>query len=117
MDDTSNTSSIPPETNFPPVPTQLKPRPIKKIALVFVLIVAAFIAGLGVGQNQIRIKAGKLEITKGPERSADYNLLWEALDLLNSKYVDRQHLDQKKLLYGAVSGLMQAAGDPYTVFF
>ncbi len=87
----------------------------KAIAAFFIVI--AFFVGFAVGQNEIRINAGKLEINKGPSRSADYNLLWDALDLLNSKFVDKNHLDQKNLLYGAVKGLIAAAGDPYSVFF
>lgn len=85
-------------------------------AFVAVLLVASFGLGFAFGQNRLKIAEGKIEINKGPARSADYSILWDTLDLLNSKYVDRP-LDQKKLLYGAVSGMVAAAGDPYTVFF
>jgi carboxyl-terminal processing protease len=86
------------------------------VALIFVVLIA-FGGGYALGQNKISLQGGRIEINKGPQKSADYNLLWNALDLLNSKYVDRGGLDQQKLLYGAVSGLLNAAGDPYTVFF
>jgi carboxyl-terminal processing protease len=87
------------------------------IVAVILVVLVAFGGGYALGQNKISLQGGRIEINKGPERSADYNLLWNALDLLNSKYVDRGGLDQQKLLYGAVSGLLNAAGDPYTVFF
>ena len=38
------------------------------------------------------------------------------MDAVNGKYVDRP-LDQQKLLYGAVDGMVAATGDPYTTFF
>ncbi|MGE5392569.1 MAG: S41 family peptidase [Candidatus Saccharibacteria bacterium] len=91
-------------------------RPGRLWTFVAILLIASFGLGFAFGQNRLKIAEGKLEINKGPARSADYNILWDTLDLLNSKYVDRP-LDQQKLLYGAVSGMVAAAGDPYTVFF
>lgn len=102
------------ETNNPS-PKPFK-KPYVKIAVI-VLIIAVFFVGFWLGQGRVKVSSGKLEITKGlPPQDADYSLLWEALDALNSKFVDRP-LDQQKLLYGAVSGLVNAASDPYTVFF
>jgi len=46
----------------------------------------------------------------------DWQLLWDALEVLNAKYVGRP-IDQQQLLYGAVSGAVDSLGDPYTVFF
>ncbi|MBI3952752.1 MAG: S41 family peptidase [Candidatus Doudnabacteria bacterium] len=80
------------------------------------LLAVGFGAGLGVGQSKISLQGGKVEINKGISNSADYSLLWEALDELNAKFVDKP-LDQQKLLFGAVKGLVAAAGDPYTTFF
>jgi carboxyl-terminal processing protease len=85
--------------------------------LIAVLLIAFFGMGFAAGQGKIRISSGKLEINRGtPPQNADYSLLWNALDLLNTKYVDRP-LDQQALLYGAIKGMISAAGDPYTVFF
>ena len=81
------------------------------------LIVAALIVGFIGGQFKIQVEQGDLKINRGtPPQNADYSLLWDALDKLNSKYVDRP-LDQQKLMYGAVAGMVNAAGDPYTTFF
>ncbi|MBI4363301.1 MAG: S41 family peptidase [Candidatus Doudnabacteria bacterium] len=90
---------------------------LKTWITALVLLAVGFGAGFGVGQGRIKIEGGKVEINQGiPPQNADYSLLWDALEQLNSKFVDRP-LDQQKLLYGAVSGLVSAAGDPYTVFF
>lgn len=85
--------------------------------VTIIFLILALFAGFFAGRSGISIQQGKIEITRGNvPQSADYSLLWDALDKINSKYVDRP-LDQQKLLYGAVTGLVGAAGDPYTVFF
>jgi len=88
-----------------------------KVAVV-VLILASFGAGYALGFGKYKVSS-KLQISKGAppvNGAADYTLLWDALDQLNSKFVDRP-LDQEKLLHGAIAGLVSAAGDPYTVYF
>jgi carboxyl-terminal processing protease len=37
--------------------------------------------------------------------------------LLKNKYLRSDQLDDQKLMYGAISGMVAAAGDPYTSFF
>ncbi len=97
---------------------KLTPKRIKIYTIATVILAATFGLGFVAGQGKVKVNSGKIEIDKGqpPSNTADYSLLWDALDTLNSKYVDRP-LDQQKLLFGAVSGLVGAAGDPYTVFF
>ncbi len=46
----------------------------------------------------------------------DFSLFWQAWDLLKEKYVGTSSLDSRALLYGAIKGLFQATGDPYTVY-
>ncbi|MDP4001210.1 MAG: S41 family peptidase [bacterium] len=85
--------------------------------IIIILLAAFFGFGYFAGSSQVKISSEGIEINRGtPSLSADYSLLWETLDTLNTKFVDRP-LDQQILLYGAVSGLVDAAGDPYTVFF
>ena len=101
----------PPETNT-------NPRQTRFYVVIAILLIAVFGLGYGVGEGRVKIESGKLNLSKGnvPNNTADYSLLWNALDLLNQKFVDRP-LDQQKLMYGAVQGLVAATGDPYTNFF
>lgn len=46
----------------------------------------------------------------------DFALFWRVWDLLKQKYVDTDSLDAKKLMYGAIKGMLAATGDPYTTF-
>lgn len=48
---------------------------------------------------------------------ADFSLFWAIWNSLHSKYVDKDKLDTQKLLYGAIEGMVNSIGDPYTVFF
>jgi len=48
------------------------------------------------------------------ERQFTFEVFWEAWDLLHEKYTDE--LADDDLFYGAVAGMVAAAGDPYTVF-
>ncbi len=95
-----------------------KKKTLHKYLTTSLVLVAVFALGYYSGHTGLTVSNGKIEITKGnqPATSADYSLLWDALDKLNSEFVDRP-LDQKKLMYGAVAGLVSAAGDPYTAFF
>lgn len=48
---------------------------------------------------------------------ADFSLFWDTWNSLHNKYVDQNKLDTKKLIYGAIQGMVNSVGDPYTVFF
>ena len=49
-------------------------------------------------------------------QDVDFNLFWEVWDILKKEYVDKDKLDDKKMFYGALKGLVESTGDPYTVF-
>jgi len=51
------------------------------------------------------------------DNTVDFSLFWNTWDLLKNKYVDSQSLDARKLVYGAIRGMLEATGDPYTTFF
>jgi len=47
----------------------------------------------------------------------NFSLFWEAWRDLKEKYVDPLKFDTQKMIYGAISGMVNSLGDPYTVFF
>ena len=51
------------------------------------------------------------------KQEVDFSLFWRVWDLVNEKFVDADNLKAEKLLYGAIQGMLQATGDPYTIFF
>jgi carboxyl-terminal processing protease len=54
---------------------------------------------------------------EGKSDAVDFSLFWQVWDKLHERYVDKSNLDSQKLVYGAIEGMVAAAGDPYTVFF
>lgn len=67
--------------------------------------------------------SGKSQISRvqntEPPRSmsnVDFSLLWEVWNRLERDYVDPNSLDAQKMVYGAIAGMTQSLGDPYTVF-
>jgi carboxyl-terminal processing protease len=51
-----------------------------------------------------------------PEYSVDMGLFWAVWHSLEDSYVDESALDRQKMAYGAIKGMAEALGDPYTVF-
>ncbi|PIS22880.1 peptidase S41 [candidate division WWE3 bacterium CG08_land_8_20_14_0_20_40_13] len=98
----------------------------RNIGIVFLLITASLSGGyyfgrLGFEAELARYKAipvtvtqRKLEAVVG-SKNVSFDELWKVLDILNSKYFLRP-LDGKKMLYGAIQGMTESLGDPYTSF-
>jgi carboxyl-terminal processing protease len=51
-----------------------------------------------------------------PPEEIDFSLFWEVWDKLSDKYVDKDKLNTQKMIYGAISGMVDSLDDPYTVF-
>lgn len=52
----------------------------------------------------------------GSTKSIDFSLFWDVWARLNRYYIDAGHIDGQKMLYGAISGMVNSLDDPYTVF-
>ncbi|HRH22105.1 MAG TPA: S41 family peptidase, partial [bacterium] len=66
--------------------------------------------------EQINVSAGGNNF-KTSIKDFDSDLFAEVWKLLQRDYVDHNELDQKKMFYGALHGLVASTGDPYTMFF
>lgn len=89
---------------------------------IFVLIVAgtAFYGGFYYGKAQVpSIYAieGVGNKTLGSPDDVDFSLFWDSWKLIQEKHVDRAKLDKKKMVYGAIEGMVKSLKDPYTTFF
>lgn len=90
---------------------------------LFVLLVSgsAFFGGLYLGKQgyEIEVKKNppKIEIiNKTPQtQSVDFSLFWQAWDDVSTSYLNRP-VDPQKMLYGAIKGMVESLGDPYTSF-
>lgn len=87
------------------------------------IILLVFLLGWQLGHRDLEIKLSNYRpsvsvINKEPPKSinVDFKLFWDVWDLLSRSYLDKKALDPQKLFYGAISGMVAAIGDPYTVF-
>src|SRR3989338_3441439 len=90
------------------------------VLVVVVALVAGFTGGVFFSQyrDMTPIGAVKKKINRdlGKPQNVDFNLFWQVWDSLHQKYVDKSKLDDEKLVNGAIKGMADAIGDPYTVF-
>lgn len=91
-----------------------------KVVLIALL---AFLFGWQLGHKDVQIKWAGYKpsvaiINKDVPKNVnvDFKLFWDTWDLLSRTYIDKKALDPHKLFYGAISGMVAAIGDPYTVF-
>ncbi|KKS69052.1 MAG: Carboxyl-terminal protease [Parcubacteria group bacterium GW2011_GWA1_42_7] len=89
------------------------------LILMIVLAGGIFGAGFWYGKNSIPSVekiSGVLNPLEGQPAGADFSLFWDAWKEVQEKFVNRNNLDPQKMVYGAISGMLSALDDPYTVF-
>lgn len=86
--------------------------------LIFILIGGAFYLGYyeGVKNPKETIIRG-VENPQSNEKNIDFNLFWDAWQIVKNKYIEGDKITNQQLLYGAISGLLNATDDPYSNFF
>jgi len=95
--------------------------PVKKFFIVYFIVVALLIsfgAGIFVGRSTTapKIIFGISNPEEGKPTNVDFSLFWRAWAEIQEKFVDKGKLDNQKMLFGAISGMVKSLGDPYTVF-
>ena len=95
------------------------------LAFVLVILISlSFASGIFIGRSQ-GVKAsgngtGQV-LSQGDtdyslDQDVDFKMFWNIWGLVKKTYY-KQPLDDKKLFYGAIKGMVSATEDPYTVFF
>lgn len=88
--------------------------------LVVVLVVSIFGGGFWFGKNSkpsIEKVTGIQNLEPGKTGVVDFALFWDVWTKVQEEFVNRSKLDYQKMAYGAISGMLGALDDPYTVFF
>lgn len=85
---------------------------LKKLypVLLIVLYSALLLSGFAAGRltKECRIC---------PPEDVDFSLFWEAWHKIEENYVNPEELNTQEMIHGAISGMVEAVGDPHTVFF
>ncbi|MDO8452354.1 MAG: S41 family peptidase [bacterium] len=64
-------------------------------------------------KDQPRIK---IDRTIPASKNVDFALFWEVWDRIERSYYDKSKIDYRKMVYGAIKGMVSSLDDPYTVF-
>lgn len=78
---------------------------------------AVLVVSLVLFSGYIGFSLGAKKQLKNTQAKADLSLFWQVWSMIEQKYIDRDLIDSQKLVYGAISGMVSALDDPYTVFF
>jgi len=102
---------------------KLSLRQIRKTVLIVIFALLCGGIGFWLGQREVRLKNfnSKLQIqiinkTLPQEKELDFQLFWRVWDKVKEKYLLKDEIDEEKMFYGAIQGMVAALGDPYTVF-
>lgn len=97
---------------------------IRNLHIILLFFIALFL-GYFIGANKISFtpennSPKNLEIVnKEPPSSVsrvDLAPFWTVLEKLERSYYDKKAIDPQKIVNGAISGMVQSVGDPYTVY-
>lgn len=89
--------------------------------ITFLLLVASFYAGNYYGSRgyEIQIReTAPLVVVKNKDKypdEVDFALFWEVWDQVRSRHLNRP-FDPQEMVYGAISGMVDSVGDPYSSF-
>ncbi len=89
-----------------------KPKIAIAIGLIILTLGGSAYAGYSYGYGRTVVVTDSKQLI-----NADFNLFWEAVDRVREKQVDGANINDEKLLYGAIKGMLTAFDDPYTSFF
>lgn len=93
----------------------------RKVLLYSIIIGVIFTSGYGLGANGFKLDSGsfpKVKISREvpDNRDVDFGLFWRIWDTIDASYYDKSKISPQKMVYGAISGMVAALGDPYTAF-
>jgi len=86
----------------------MKLRKIRNLALLLALLSVV---------SLISFKAGREgSVTSNDNSQLDLSLMWKVKAKLGQFYLDKTKIDDKKMTYGAIEGMVASLDDPYTIF-
>lgn len=96
---------------------------VKTIQIILVIIIS-FLSGLYFGVNKVSIdwknfKPSISVVNKEPPQALaniDFSLFWTVWQRLENSYYDKTKIDGQKMLNGAIEGMVQSLGDPFTLY-
>ncbi|MFB6212592.1 MAG: S41 family peptidase [Candidatus Magasanikbacteria bacterium] len=92
-------------------------KPLKIAALVLLLLVGVYLGfQVGVERGKQIEKSEDLPVSKNSALQENFSMFWEAVEIIKDNYYKPKKINDKKLLYGSIEGVVNSLGDPYSSF-
>jgi carboxyl-terminal processing protease len=78
------------------------------VAVLFILTSTAFGAGIALGGSGLLFEPG---VARAADQPSQFDVFWQAWNIVHRYFVDREALDTTELTYGAIRGMIAALGD------
>ena len=98
---------------------------LKKVQAVVIFLIG-FVFGIGAVSyypnlsfktyQKSRVNTERYEGLKEANQQMDMSLFWRVWDEVESSFLFKDKIDETKMMYGAIKGMVAALGDPYTSF-
>ena len=94
---------------------------LRKLVLRVLAISLIFSLGYVLGSKGYKVSQPsflefKVDRSVPENKNVDFSLFWKVWDTLGVSYYDKSKLNPSKMVEGAISGMVAAIGDPYTVY-
>ncbi len=95
---------------------------IAKISTFIIVGVLFFVGGFYIGFNNIPevekvYGISNKENIPSDVSDADFADFWKAWNIINERHPDGQETSSQEKIWGAIKGMVESVGDPYTYFF
>ncbi len=95
-----------------------------KVVIVLFIIVSFLFGAFSVGYFAGKVSDGKIDVVVNPDlykekalsEIFESKIFKQVYGIIVDDFVDKQKIEDKKLYYGAIRGMVDGVGDPYTVF-
>lgn len=96
----------------------------RKLLFFGIALITSGWIGFMLGEQQLKVNIRNWQpaviVNKNPTgtnaASADFTMFWKVWDRVSQLYVDKNALDSKKMIDGAITGMVASLGDPYTMY-
>lgn len=82
---------------------------------ILALAIILFSSGYKLGQKESLKKIVQSNLSKNQPIN-NFDLFWDVWNQIENKYVDKNKIDNQKMYYGAIKGVVSSLDDPYSFF-
>jgi len=90
-----------------------------RILVTIIIIGLVYIAGYTIGHKNLSLESGYkpklVNLQDGKPKDVDFSLFWDSWNIIKN-YFFNTNPDIKKMVYGAINGMINSLNDPYTMF-